>query len=80
MRQYNGIKIGTGHSGESVIVYGAGQTVGIDRTTRAQTWCKSHGMTPAYTVTAGPETFTVWTGIIRTVIGGEMDAACAIPA
>ena len=80
MRQYNATKIGTRYGRESLIVHGAGQTVSVDRTAAGLAWCQSRGMTPAYTVTAAGESFTVWTGVIRCSIGGTMEAACAIPA
>lgn len=79
MKQYTGKKIGSRYSRESLIVYGAGQTVSVDRTAGAAAWCKSRGMVPAYTVTAADEVFTVWNGIIESRIGGTFEAACAIP-
>lgn len=79
MKQFLGKKLGTKYGFESVIVYGAGQTIGVDRTHAGLAWCKSRGMSPAYTVTAGNEVFTVLKGMINCSIGGTMEAACAIP-
>ena len=80
MKQYEGKKLGTRYGRESLIVYGAGLTVSIDRTAAGRAWCQARGMEPAYTVTAAGEAFTIWAGVIRCSIGGTMDAACAIPA
>lgn len=57
-----------------------GSCVHIDRTAYGRTWCTEKGMTATARVTADGETYTLYTGMIRTVIGGTVDAACLIPA
>ena len=80
MKQYTGKKIGSRYGqSESVIVYDAGLVIHIDRTARGREWCQDRGMKPEYTVTADGETFTVWAGLVRSVIGADMALACAIP-
>lgn len=80
--EYTGKKLGTQYGQhESIIVYGAGQTVSVDRTARGEMWCKEKGLNPAYTVTTdNGEKYTVWSGEVESYIGGTISAACAIPA
>lgn len=80
MKQQEGRIIGNRYSthGETLLYRGTGYN--IDRTNTGRAWCIAKGMAPAFTVTAGGESFTVYAGVIRSVLGVDMDAACAIPA
>ena len=79
MKEYAGKKIGNYYGLQSVIVYGAGMTVGIDRTSHGREWAISHGMTKSFTATADGERFNVYTGTVNSRLGGTFDAAIAIP-
>lgn len=80
MTMYTGKKLGSPYSYESIIVFRAGMTVWIDRTQIARTRCIGRGMKARYMVTAdNGEKFTVYSGIVESVLGGKIPAACAIP-
>lgn len=81
MKHYdNARKIGTQYSHESLIIYDAGTTVSVSREHYAPQWCKDHGMKPEYTVRAGLELFTVWTGTKMNDYGKPYALATAIPS
>lgn len=78
MKQYEGRIMGNKYSRESIICNGI--IYSVDRTQAGLAWCIRKGMAPAFTIAAGGEAFTVYAGIIRSALGVDMAAACAIPA
>lgn len=66
------------HIGKDTLVF-RGICIHIDRTFSARAWCTGKGMAITARATADGETFDVFTGTVKTVLGSIQDLSCAVP-